>query len=136
MPVFDIYLCAFRRCGSYYNGSHRSSNGFVYTYTEIDKTILYLSIPFPILNNAIVKELKEFFSDCVNKEITYTDWENESTGVRESEVDISGLIKLLNINYHHAYTQYIFKQGNRELCPFEAGDYSLIPLEREDEDLR
>ena len=136
MAVFNIYLCAFHRCGSFYNGSHRSSNGFVYTYTEIDKTILYLSIPFSILNNAIVKELQKFFSDCVNKQITYTDWENESTGVSESELDISELLKLLNNNYHPPYTQYFFKQGNRELCPFEAGDYSLIPLKIEHEDLR
>ena len=136
MPVFNIYLCAFRQCGSYYNGSHRSSNGFVYNYTEIDKTILYLSIPFSILNNAIVKVMQEFFSDCVNKQIIYTDWEDESTGVSESELDISELLNLLNKNYNSVYTQYIFKQGNRELCPFEAGDYSIIPLKTELEDLR
>ncbi len=81
MPVLEIFICAYKMCGSYYNGGHRTSNGYVCNYTEIDKTIVYLSIPFVLLNDGISKEIRSFFSGTINKSVTYTDWENESKGI-------------------------------------------------------
>ena len=136
MAKLEIYLCAFNRRGSYCNGSHRSSNGYVYQYTEIDKTTLYLSIPFLLFNESIVKEIRNFFSNYTNRETSFTDWYDDSVGITESELDISKLIRELNRDYNPIYSKYVFKQGTREVCPFEAGDYSLIPLVENHEDMR
>ena len=118
MAIFDIYICAYHKSGSYCNGSHCSSNGFVYSYTEIDKTILYLSIPINILSNSIIEDLKGFLEGKPNQEIRYSDWEDFSKGVEETELDITELLRRLNRNINGA--EYRFKKGDRDLCSFVA----------------
>ena len=137
MQTFIIYICAFHKHGSYGNGGHRTSNGYVYQYTEIDKTSLCLSLPFMLLNDSIKDLIKDYFAGCTNREIIYTDWNDESIGVSESELDISELLFRLGKTFCMApYPQFVFKHGNRELCPFEIGDRILIPLTEEHEDMR
>lgn len=90
-----------------------------------------------ILNRSIIDSIKNYFSNYTNRATTYTDWNDKSSGITESELDLSELITSLNRTFCASpYSQYIFKQGNRELCPFEVGDWILIPLKEEHEDMR
>lgn len=136
MPVFDVYIYAVKQSGSYSNGSHRSSNGYVYTYTEVDETILYLSIPYLLLNQSIINKIRSFFSTTINKTITYTDWVDESIGITEAEIDLTELLSILNKDYFPPYSQVYFRQGNKEICQYTAGNYVLFPVIEKHEDLR
>ena len=124
---FPIYIYAFRRYGCVSNGSHRSSNGFKYSYTKFNTTCIYTSIPLEILHSDILAPIKQFFCKFKNEEIRYCDWEPEEYGVEEAEIDITHLINILNNGLNPCYSNHIFRKGDRESCPY-CTRYGIIPL--------
>lgn len=118
---FPIYICAFRRCGCQKNGSHRSSNGFKYSYTKFRTTHIFASIPFELLRPDLLEPIKQIFSKFSNEEIKYRDWEPEEYEVIESEIDIEALIKTLNSGLNPCYSNRVFIKGDKDSCPYPTG---------------
>lgn len=122
---FPIYIYAFRRCGCTRNGSHRSSNGFKYSYTKFETTCIYASIPLELLHPTIIEPIKQFFSKFKDREIKYRDWEPEEYGIEETEIDITNLIDILNNRLNPCYSNRVFRKGDNESCPYSTG-YGFI----------
>ena len=116
---FSIYICAFRSFGVYRNGSHRSSNGFMYSYTEFDNVKIYSSIPLSILNQGLREPIHNYFSKFENKSTRYRAWDPEEYGITENEIDIKDLLEKLNKGHNPCYSDYLFLLGNRDNCPFD-----------------
>lgn len=115
---FQIFICSFHRSGAFRNGSHRSSNGFKYSYTEFDTTTIYSSLPLSLLRESILAPIKQFFSRYKNSEKRIRDWEPGEYEINEEEIDLTLLLETLNKNNNPCYSNYVFLQGNKDICPY------------------
>ena len=122
---YQIYIYAFRRYGCTRNGSHRSSNGFKYSYTTFEHTYIFSSVPLSILSNDIIEPIRKFFSKFHDSEIKYRDWEPEEYGVSESEIVLESLLHTLNQCLNTEYSNKIFLKGSKDLCPYPS-DIGLV----------